>query len=153
MPRKIIINGIPVALMNPMTIKEKGKIRIAIPQMKAGESTIKLIIPEGGYKVEIQSMFRYFSSTIMVHVMESCDNHVDFEDREKIWDRLFILDIVLWCIKGIFQLGYPWSTIYEIFTNGYFIVWLVYEWMIRKRYFRVDAYSKLVRKEENSKKE
>ena len=28
----------------------------------------------------------------------------------------------------------PWTRIYEIFTNGYFILWLFYEWKIRKNY-------------------
>ena len=29
----------------------------------------------------------------------------------------------------------PWTRIYEIFTNGYFILWLLYEWKIRKKYY------------------
>ena len=29
------------------------------------------------------------------------------------------------------------NLIYNIVTNGYFAVWLIYEWVIRKRYFRI----------------
>ena len=45
-------------------------------------------------------------------------------------------------IKGLFHLAAPWTWVYEIFTNGYFVAWIVYEWVIRKKYFRMEVYSK-----------
>ena len=98
-------------------------------------------MPSGQYELTIQSMFPYFSSTQIVTVQEASETHLEFADRELWWDILFVVDIVLWIVKRFLHLAAPWTWIYEIFTNGYFVLWLIYEWRIRKNYFRVKTYS------------
>lgn len=147
LPRRIYIGGQYVGMMNVPTVKGRGKVRMAIPKTGKGDNAIHIELPAGGYAIRVESSLRWFGASANVRVREGYDNHLDFADREKVWDALFILDIILWCIKGVLHLGSPWSWIYEIFTNGYFVAWIIYEYCIRNKYFHMDAYSKL-RKED-----
>lgn len=101
-------------------------------------------LPPGTYTFTIQSMFPYFSSTVVVDLCEESETCLEFSDREMVWDILFVIDVILWLIKGLLHLTAPWTWIYEIFTNGYFVLWLIYEWRIRKNYFRVKVYAKIL---------
>lgn len=92
-------------------------------------------MPEGVYEVRIQSMIKWFSSTQWISVEKDVKNILTFGDREKIWDALFVFDIILDVVRLIIGLPNPWNWIYQIFTNGYFAVWIIYEWCIRKHYF------------------
>ena len=51
-------------------------------------------------------------------------------------DVLFVVDVVLWIVKRFLHLAAPWTWIYEVFTNGYYLLWLLYEWRIRNHYFK-----------------
>ncbi len=123
-PHKILINGHFAGVMQT-------------PQVVAE-------LPAGTYTFTIQSMFPYFSSTVDVNVCDEVETCLEFADREMVWDILFVIDIILWLIKGLLHLTTPWTWIYEIFTNGYFVLWLIYEWRIRKKYFRVKVYAKVL---------
>ena len=131
--------------------KKKGKLNFSIPHyilingkmlglMKDPSVTIE--VPPATFEVRIQSVFKWFYSAAVVTTHEETDTFIEFTDREMWWDALFVVDIILWCIKGLFHLAAPWTWIYEVFTNGYFVAWLIYEWVIRKRYFKLDVYSK-----------
>lgn len=52
---------------------------------------------------------------------------LEFSDREQVWDALFVVDVVLWVVKRFLHLASPWTWLYEVFTNGYFVLWLIYE--------------------------
>ena len=130
---------------------KKGKLSFSIPHyilingkmlglMKDPSVTIE--VPPAMFEVRIQSVFKWFYSAAVVTTHEETDTFIEFTDREMWWDALFVVDIILWCIKGLFHLSAPWTWIYEVFTNGYFVAWLIYEWVIRKRYFKLDVYSK-----------
>lgn len=120
-PHKILIGGRLVGIMQT-------------PQ-------VVVDLPSGTYTFTIQSMFPYFSSTVEVNLSDEKETYMEFSDRERVWDILFVIDIVLWLVKGLLHLTAPWTWIYEIFTNGYFVLWLIYEWRIRKNYFRVKVYT------------
>lgn len=131
--------------------QKKGKLNIPIPHyiLINGKMlglmrtpSVSIEVPPATFEVRIQSMFRWFYSSAVVSTHEETDTFIEFTDREKWWDILFAVDIILWCVKGLFHLSSPWTWIYEIFTNGYFAAWLIYEWVIRKRYFRLEVYSK-----------
>lgn len=117
-PHKILINGQLIGIMKDP--------RVAV-EMPAGE-----------YDITGQSMIPYFSGTQHVEVQARQETTLSFGDREQIWDALFVVDIVLWVVKRFLHLASPWTWIYEIFTNGYFVLWLIYEWRIRNRYFRFE---------------
>jgi hypothetical protein len=131
--------------------KKKGKFNLALPHyiLINGKNiglmntlTVTLEVPPATFEVRIQSMFKWFYSSAVITTHDETDTFIEFTDREKWWDALFVVDIILWCIKGLFHLAAPWTWIYEIFTNGYFVAWIVYEWVIRKKYFRMEVYSK-----------
>ena len=102
--------------------------------MKGGKVSVE--IPMGEYDITIQSMIPFISGTRRVSVLPRSETTLEFSDREKWWDVLFVVDIVLWILKRFLHLASPWTWIYEVFTNGYFILWLLYEWRIRKQYFK-----------------
>lgn len=102
-----------------------------------------LDLPAGEYPVMIQSVFPFFYSTTLVKVQEGVCKVLSFRDREKWWDALFVIDLVLWFADRFFTLPEPWGLIYKIFTNGYLILWLIYEFSIRKRYFKIESYSEI----------
>lgn len=137
--------------MGKLTITQQSRGRLVMPRylliggemaglMREKLTSIELL--PGTYRIRIQSALRWFYSEANVTISESADSFIDYHDRERVWDAVFIVDLLLWCIKGIFHLSHPWSLAYDIFTNGYFALWAVYELVIRRRYFRLDVYSK-----------
>ena len=101
------------------------------------EKPIHIQIPAGTYKITIRSMFKFIESSITVSVQEREACNVNFCDRERIWNILFNIDMVLWIIKRIIHIGAPWDAIYETVSNGFFAIWIIRVWIIRKKYFKM----------------
>ena len=127
-------------------VQKRGKFSMRIPHkvlidghllgiMKDKQVSIEM--PSGGYDVTIHSMFPFISATQHVDLQMGKETTLAFCDREQLWDALFV-DIVLWTVKRFLHLASPWTWIYEIFTNGYFVLWLIYEWRIRDHYFKFE---------------
>ena len=117
LPHKIYFNGQLLGIMQRKEIQVKE-------------------IPEGKYRLKIQSMIPLLYAEKEIQIKRG-ENAVTFSDREKFWDILFTIDIVLVIVKWFITLPDHINLIYNIVTNGYFAVWLIYEWVIRKRYFRI----------------
>lgn len=122
-PHKILINGQFIGVMKT--------------------PKVEIQLPAGNYHIAIQSMIPYFGSAMAVKVEEGVENILTFSDREKWWDILFGIDLILWLAKLFFELPHPWELIYEIATNGYFVLWIIYELIIRKRYFKLEYQQKI----------
>ena len=117
LPHKIYFNGKLLGIMQRKEILVKD-------------------IPEGRYRLKIQSMIPFLFAEQEIQIKRGA-NTVIFSDREKFWDILFTIDLVLVIAKLFLKLPDNINMIYNIVTNGYFAVWLIYEWVIRKRYFRI----------------
>lgn len=128
-------------------VQRRGKFSLNVPHkllidgqfigiMKVKKVSVEM--PMGEYAITIQSMIPFISATQRVTVSPRSETTLEFSDREKWWDALFVVDIVLWIVKRFLHLAAPWTWIYEVFTNGYFLLWLLYEWRIRKRYFKFE---------------
>lgn len=65
------------------------------------------------------------------------ENKVTFTDKEKFWDVLFTIDLILMVVHWFIHLPDNIDLIYRIVTDGYFAIWLIYEWAIRKKYFKI----------------
>lgn len=117
LPHKIYFNGQLLGIMQRKEIQVKE-------------------IPEGKYRLKIQSMIPLLYAEKEIQIKRG-ENAVTFSDREKFWDILFTIDLVLVIVKWFITLPDHINLIYNIVTNGYFAVWLIYEWVIRKRYFRI----------------
>ena len=116
-PHKILFNGKQVCIM-----KKKAKI--------SG-------IPCGKYKLTIQSMFPFISAETEIDIRQG-ENKITFTDKETLWDVLFSIDLILMVVHWFVHLPDNIDLIYKIVTNGYFILWLIYEWAIRKKYFKIN---------------
>lgn len=117
LPHKIYFNGKLLGIMQRKEILVKD-------------------IPEGRYRLKIQSMIPFLFAEREIFI-KGGQNTVTFSDREKFWDILFTIDLVLVIVKLFLKLPDNINMIYNIVTNGYFAVWLIYEWVIRKRYFSI----------------
>ncbi|MCF0207463.1 MAG: hypothetical protein HUK15_08545, partial [Bacteroidales bacterium] len=102
--------------------------------LKQKEACIR--IPQGDYSITVQSPIPFFYANEMVNVGKGLKNLVVIESREKVWDIIFCIDLVLCIAKFFFSLPSPWDTIYEISTNLFFVLWLCYEFYIHKKYYR-----------------
>ena len=101
-----------------------------------GEET-RINVPPGIYHITIRSMYKFIESTVEVNVPINGTKRLIFGDRDKYWNWLFNIDFVLWIIKRLIHVPEPWGTIYEVVSNGFFVVWLLRIWIIRKRYFKI----------------
>lgn len=119
MPHHIYVNGQLIGVMNTQSVR--------------------IEMPAGVYSITIQSVVPFLSSTQQVALRSGIDTHLDFYSRERVWDILFSIDLLLCIIKLFLTFPTPWNWIYEVATNGFFIVWLIYEWSIRKHYYKTSV--------------
>lgn len=132
---------------NSLTIIDRSRMvgmtlphRILIDDHQIGILQSKQIriegMPPGSHELTVQSMIPFFKATEKIEV-RSGDNVVVFHDRESAWNVFFGIDLVLWIVKRFLALSATVSLWYEIITNGYFALWIIYEIAIHKRYFRI----------------
>lgn len=100
-------------------------------------SSVTIEIPSGQYDVTIQSMIPYFSGTQSVQIPLRGETILTFTERDGWMDPIFTVDILLCILKLFINFPSPWNWIYEVVTNGFFVLWLVWMWCIRKKYFRI----------------
>jgi hypothetical protein len=133
-------------MQSQIIISPRGKLMGMIPHyllvngqllgiIKGGE--VRVNLPSGIYHVTIRSMYKFIESTVEVYVPINEIKRLAFSDRDKWWNWLFNIDFVLWIIKRLIHVPEPWGTIYEVLSNGFFAVWLLRIWIIRKRYFKI----------------
>lgn len=122
LPHKILIGGQLIGLMRT--------------------PCVHINIPQGMYEVTIQSVFPFIKTSAVVKINEGVDNVLEFEDKEKYWDILFSVDMLLWIASLFIKLQKPYSTIYHIISEGLFAIWLIHIIVIRKRYFKITKYQK-----------
>lgn len=58
-------------------------------------------------------------------------------DKERWWNILFGIDLVLWLIRFFIEFPYPWNIVYEVVSNGFFALSLARIWFIRNKYFQI----------------
>lgn len=105
---------------------------------------VHIEIPQGVYEITIQSLFPFIKTSAVVKVDQNVDNIMEFEDKERYWDILFSIDMLLWIASLFIELNRPYSTIYNIISEGFFIIWLIHIIVSRKRYFRITSYQKSI---------
>lgn len=125
LPHKILIGGQAVGLMRT--------------------PCVHIEIPQGAYEITIQSLFPFIKSSAVVRIDEGADNVMEFEDKEKYWDILFSVDMLLWIASLFIELQKPYSTIYHVLSEGFFAIWLIHIIVIRKRYFKITTHQKSIR--------
>lgn len=129
LPHMICLNSRPLGILGKI-----GKDALK-PQMKSEPLSAKIVLPEGHYTLRIQSMLKWISSTIELDISETKPTVIEFDHREFWWDLLFFVDIVAWIVQLFVAFGDPWNIVYEVISNGAFLVWLIHQFRIRNRYF------------------
>ncbi|MDY6270762.1 MAG: hypothetical protein SPL43_05180 [Prevotella sp.] len=116
LPRVICIDNQPLCMM-------KGQ-------------PIAISLPAGTYKVTVRSGgFRFIEGSVMVSLDAASERRMTVGDREKWWNAVFNIDLAYWFITLFLHIGQPWSTVYDVLSYGFFTLWLVRLWLIRKHYY------------------
>lgn len=133
-------------MQSQIIITPKGKLMGMIPHyllindqvlgiIKGKE--VRINIPSGRYRITIRSIYKFIEGSADVYVPINETLRLTFSDKDKIWNWLFNVDLILWILKRIIHVPEPWGTVYEIVSNGFFAIWLLRIWIIRERYFAI----------------
>lgn len=95
----------------------------------------EISMPAGHYVLRIQSMIKWFSGTVEVDVSDDKSTIVEFEHNEFWWDMLFLLDLIAWIVQLFVLFENPWNIVYEVISNGAFIIWIIHQFRIRNKYY------------------
>ena len=109
--------------------------------MQSKEVSIEL--PPAQFELSIKILFKLFKwqfsiggkKKVILH--EGQHHDLMITDRERWWNILFDIDLIFWIAKLFFELPYPWNTIYEVVSNGFFVLWAIRIWYIRNNYFKI----------------
>ena len=88
-----------------LLIKPERKQRIPLPYyllingqmlgLMRGNDNVRVALPEGDYAVTVRSAYNFIESTAQVHIAEGETLTLTFGDRERWWNWLFSLDLML----------------------------------------------------------
>lgn len=138
--------------MPRITLHRRQMFKLSIPYwvfineqpigiMQSKEVSIEL--PPAQFELRIKILFRVFKWQFSIggkkkiSLAEGEHLHLMIADKERWWNILFDIDLVLWLAKLFFELPHPWNIIYEVVSNGFFALWLARVWFIRNRYFQI----------------
>ena len=127
LPHAVFINGLYIGMM-----KDHDR-RIEIPA-----SSYSLKVQFGGFiplGKSGKSLDMSVSSTTQVEVPQEGDVLCEFHDRERLWNILFDIDLILWVVSWFVSL----PPLYKILSDVFFAIWLVRIVVIRKRYYKINV--------------
>ena len=139
--------------MAPLTLRHQRRFYeprlphlIFIDDLYAGtmQGETQIQMPAGHYKMRVQFGGKIplgkSGKSIDLSVSSTCDNvevrqHTTFlfHDRERLWNLLFDIDLIVWVVS----LFIPLTRLYRILSDSFFVIWLVRLLIIRKRYYRI----------------
>ena len=125
LPHAVFVNGYFAGMVKDVDL------RIEIP---AGSYSLKVqfggLIPLGksGKNLDLS-----VSSTAQVEVPQEGDLLCEFHDRERLWNILFDIDLILWVVSWFVTM----PLLYKILSDVFFVIWLARLVMIRKRYYKL----------------
>ena len=139
--------------MASITLHRKQRFKIALPYwvlvngnivgiMRTKE--VRIVLPEGNYSIEVRVMFKllkwtfYIGGNKQLSVDEGDQINLFITDKERWWNILFDIDLVLWIAEFFIPLPSPWDIVSKCVSNGFFLLWIIRIIIIRKRYFIID---------------
>ena len=97
---------------------------------------VKIELPKGVYSLGVRFCVPLgVQAEHKVVVGEGEHVVVEFTSRERLWNLLFDIDLMLWVLNFIITLPSPWGTVYDVVSNGFFLLWAIHVWTIRTRFF------------------
>ena len=106
---------------------------------------LRIEAPPGKYSLRVQfggplrlgksgkSIDLSLSSTTEVEIPQNGEVLCTFHDRERLWNILFDIDLVLWIVSWFVTL----PPLYKILSDAFFVIWLVRLVLIRKKYYKI----------------
>lgn len=102
---------------------------------------VALQMPMGEYDLSVRMVFQLgkrqlrIGGSRRVALAPGKDLQITLSDKERWWNILFDIDLVVWLLGFFFKLTTPWNVVYHVLSDGFFAVWLLRIWMIRERYY------------------
>lgn len=109
------------------------------------DDRLQLNAPRGKYELKVQfggrvhigksgrSIDMSVSSTKPIEVPSTGDVEYVFHDRERLWNLLFDIDLIVWVVSWFVTM----PPLYKILSDAFFAVWLVRLILIRKKYYKI----------------
>ena len=109
------------------------------------DDRLQLNAPRGKYELKVQfggrvpigksgrSIDMSVSSTKPIVVPSTGDVEYVFHDRERLWNLLFDIDLIVWVVSWFVTM----PPLYKILSDAFFAVWLVRLILIRKKYYKI----------------
>lgn len=99
-----------------------------------------IALPTGSYTVGVRLLFGVGRFSFAIGGERRVDVgdepiHLTISDKERFWNMLFNLDLVVWIASFFVTLPHPWDIVYHVLSEGFFILWALRIWIIRRRYF------------------
>ena len=128
LPYWVLVGGQPLGIMRgkQVTIEApKGVYNLAV----------KLIFPFGKWQFSLAGEKKV--------VLDDATDAVTLTigDRERWWNILFDIDLVLWVLSFFVTIPSPWNVVYHVLSDGFFILWAIRLWHIRSHYFVIKEIS------------
>ena len=123
LPLVVFVNGQPIGMMR-------------------GES-VTIEMPGGTYNIAVKLMFQLWKWRFgvggdrIVSIIEELPTSLEITDRERLWNILFDIDLVIWIASFFFTLPSPWNIVYHALSDGFFAVWIIRLIIIRNRYYKL----------------
>lgn len=109
------------------------------------DGRLQLNAPHGNYELKVQfggrvpigkrgkSIDISVSSTMPIEVPITGDVEYVFHDRERLWNLLFDIDLIVWVVSWFVTM----PPHYKILSDTFFAVWMVRLILIRKKYYKI----------------
>ena len=109
------------------------------------DGRLQLNVPHGNYELKVQfggrvpigkrgkSIDISVSSTRPIKVPITGDVEYVFHDRERLWNLLFDIDLIVWVVSWFVTM----PPLYKILSDAFFAVWMVRLILIRKKYYKI----------------
>lgn len=102
---------------------------------------VAVAMPEGRFTVSVRLLFKLAKWTFSIGGEREIETSAEkpttlvISDRERLWNALFNIDLVVWTASFFFTLPSPWNVVYHVLSDGFFALWILRIIIIRKRYF------------------
>lgn len=135
-----------------LTLHRKQRFKVAIPYWvfidgqpvgMMRSSDVGIDLPEGSYNLAVKIVLGLWKwrfdigGDTVVTLSEQLPTRVRITDRERWWNLLFDLDLVVWIACMFIELPEPWNVVYHVLSEGFFAIWILRILIIRKRYFKL----------------
>ena len=110
-----------------MGLMQGKEVKIELPK-GVYSLGVRFCVPLGKWQPGVQAEHK-------VVVGEGEHVVVEFTSRERLWNLLFDIDLMLWVLNIFITLPSPWGTVYDVVSNGFFLLWAIHVWTIRTRFF------------------